>query len=228
MSKYHLIKINPTWFKKGREPYNKGIKGGAPWNKGLTNETSDIIKKCSELKSIKMKGKRPPPKTLEQLKSCSERMKLNNPAKREDVKQKIRESLARTRKEHPEILLNRKPSGINQYSAHFTSIEQLIATELKSRSINYTHNMKIDKFFADFVIYNNIVIECDGEHWHTNKERDARKDQALYNNGYYVFRFAGKRIQQSAKECVNTILSVMTSLGAEDYSMPKNYMLLEA
>jgi very-short-patch-repair endonuclease len=132
---------------------------------------------------------------------------------KEGTKDKIRKTLLKTYKERPEILENRKVSGINQFSGKYSSIEKLIADVLKSKRIFFYHNLKIGKYFADFVIFHNVIIECDGEYWHRDKEKDLKRDAYMMDRGYYVFRLSGKRIIKNPTECVDTIVNIIQFIG---------------
>lgn len=213
--KYKLHKKNPAWFKKGRIPWNKGLKGVLiPWNKDLTQESDIRVARCAENLREVNKGKRPQVDfTSAHRKTISDRMKGDkNPAKRPAVREKIRKTLSETRKKHPEILRNRKPSGLNQYSGHFTSIERLIARELDTRKIPYVHNWKVDRYFPDFIIFENAVIECDGEHWHNNSLKEQKRDACLHTLGYFTFHLKGNRIIRDSKGCIDMVEKVMSGL----------------
>jgi very-short-patch-repair endonuclease len=127
---------------------------------------------------------------------------------KDETKDKIRKTLIETYKKHPEILENRKPSGINQYNGKYTSIEKLIADTLTLMNINFYHNQKVGRYFPDFLIFHDVIIECDGEYWH-NEEKDLKRDSYLMDKGYYIFRLAGKRIKQDPKKCVSDIVGIL-------------------
>ena len=52
------MKFNSRWFKKGHRPLKPFKKGATPWNKGLTKETSEIIKNQGIHHSKIMKGRK--------------------------------------------------------------------------------------------------------------------------------------------------------------------------
>lgn len=59
----------------------------------------------------------------------------------------------------------------------------------------------VDKYEIDLPIYINglkFAIEYDGSYWH-DKERDRKKDQALKDAGYIVFRISDKDHKQNLK-----------------------------
>ena len=190
----------------------------APWNKGLTKHTSDVIAGCAKTLSRLYKGVRPK-MTLEQRKAAAElarkRMLVNNPSKRPEVRAKIRTTLLATYAAHPEILENRKPAGINQYSTGFTSIEKKIADVLTCSGIAFAHNYKIGRYFADFLILDNVVIECDGEYWHRDADKESRRTKYLHDRGFYVFHLDEDRINKDPSGCVDTVIGVMRGLGSD-------------
>ena len=60
----------------------------------------------------------------------------------------------------------------------------------------------------DFLLDNNIVIECDGIYWHTKPEvmeRDKRKNEHLKQEGYTMFRFTDREILADVESCVNKV-----------------------
>jgi len=68
--------------------------------------------------------------------------------------------------------------------------EKYFIEVLNNLKVPYQREYKIGKFFADFLITENLVLEIDG-HQHKmpdRKERDQRKDKFLIENGYKVFR----------------------------------------
>lgn len=136
----------------------------------------------------------------------------NNPVKKKEVKDKIRKSLLQTYKNHPEILENRKPCGINQYSNSYTSIEKKIRDVLSSLKIYFIHNYKIGRFFVDFLIFENVIIECDGNYWHKDKDKDYRRDQYLMDRGYYIFRLSEDRINKEPYKCIKSTVEILKYL----------------
>lgn len=214
--KYKLHKKNPTWFKKGFTPWNKDLRGKMiAWNKGLTKENDIRVAQYGKTLEKINKGKKFPIDytNIKYRKAISDRMKGDkNPSKREEVRKKIRETLLKTYREHPEILENRKPAGINQYSNCFTSIEEVIAKELNLRNIPFVHNWKTGRYFPDFIIFENVIIECDGKHWHEDKLKEQQRDNYLYKLGYFVFHLKGTRITKNPRECINMVEMVMKGL----------------
>lgn len=209
---YNLVKINTAWFKSGFTPWNKGIKTSvSPWNKGLTVSDPRVRKNIDRMvKTVTSPGFKRPLLVVtpeSHVRRRAAKLGDKNPAKRLDVRDKIRCSVLRAYAEHPEILSTRRPSGYNQFSTGYTSIERCIADELDRRSIPYEHNIRIGRYFPDFRILGNVIIECDGEYWHKND--NEIRESYLHSEGYFTFHLKGKRILASASECIDMILAVM-------------------
>lgn len=75
-----------------------------------------------------------------------------------------------------------------------TSIEVIVASLLTSLGVEYEEQKRIGRYSVDFYIPGkNLVIECDGSYWHSErkpgaKEKDARKDAYLTSCGYSILR----------------------------------------
>ncbi len=229
-----LLKINSGNIGKKRpckqetkDKIRKSLIGNKPWNTGLKLTKPPHNKLpikifycecCGESFTARITStQKYAPKHYAKLMSSNK-----NPAKKQKTKDKIRNTLLQTYKNKPEILENRKPSGINQFSGSFSSIEKPIADALKSMNIGFYHNLRVGKYFPDFIIFDNIIIECDGEYWHKDSEKDRKRDCYLMEKGYYIFRLAGKRILKNPKLCVETIISIMQHL---NHQPAINYIL---
>ncbi len=92
-----------------------------------------------------------------------------------------------------------------------TKIELAIENELRRANIKYQKQFGIsgvgivDFFLPDF----NMIIECDGDYWHTREgvpQRDADRDLRASFKGYETLRFWEHEINESPKQCINKIL----------------------
>lgn len=66
----------------------------------------------------------------------------------------------------------------------------------------------IGRYFADFCNpVAGVVIECDGAQWHQDAEKDAKRQKAIEEEGFTVYRITGKQCQDEsfAKEFVRQI-----------------------
>jgi len=93
-----------------------------------------------------------------------------------------------------------------------TSIEVKMAEELTARGIEYIEQYNLgDKFALDFFIPEyNIVIECDGDYWHTRPEaicRDKRKNAYVKACGFSMYRFWEREINADVEACVDIVMA---------------------
>jgi very-short-patch-repair endonuclease len=62
---------------------------------------------------------------------------------------------------------------------------------------------RVDFYLPEF----DIVIECDGDYWHSlpeKKEKDYIRNERLKKLGYIVLRFLGSEIKKNLKKCLNS------------------------
>lgn len=111
-----------------------------------------------------------------------------------------------------EVQAKKRKWHINHPNKNFsnTSIEQKIAKELDKRQIKYQQNIGLCNIAnVDFYLSKNkIVIECDGDYYHTllgRKEHDAQRDRILIFNGFNVYRFWEHEINESSEKCIDKI-----------------------
>jgi very-short-patch-repair endonuclease len=93
-----------------------------------------------------------------------------------------------------------------------TSIEIKMAEELKNRQIEYIEQYNLgDKFTLDFFLPEfNIVIECDGNYWHTLPEvvkRDKSKNAYVKACGFSLYRFWESEINKDVEFCVDIVMA---------------------
>lgn len=116
-------------------------------------------------------------------------------------------------------LLREKGIAIKQlhYSMpRATSIEESIYMELERRGVPFVRQQVIDGLWvADALIPGaRIVVECDGEYWHSRPElvvRDRRKDRYLESCGYRVLRFPEAAIKGDARACVQKVVDLLVA-----------------
>lgn len=128
--------------------------------------------------------------------------------KAQEIKAKISKNTKKAMK-NPEVLKKVQmgaSEGLRRLALKKrTYIEEVVKKLLDNLNIKY-EEQKIIKFRTtnngfwrrvDFYIpVSNLVIECDGEHWHT-KEGNEIKNKELQNQGYDVIRFTGSQIVKS-------------------------------
>lgn len=102
------------------------------------------------------------------------------------------------------IISNFKNNGCKN-----TSIEVKMQEELNKRGVKYETQHRIKNIaVVDIFIEPNIVVQCDGDYWHSlqdHKDRDVKQDLELMFNGYIIYRFWEKHINKSVEKCVDKI-----------------------
>jgi very-short-patch-repair endonuclease len=114
-----------------------------------------------------------------------------------------------------------KEFGIKIRKLHYsmpreTSIETKLYAELERRGITFVKQQVIDGLWVvDALIPGaRIVVECDGEYWHSLPEmqkRDKKKDAYLRSRKYKVFRFPEAAIHADVIGCVQKIVDALIS-----------------
>lgn len=186
--------------------------------KGLTKENSNIIKEAAKKNSktkIKMfkenllpdvKGKNNPMYGLKPwnhglTKHTDER--IYNYGKK--ISKSKKEEWINKTDEEKDVIIKRLNDAMIQTKKP-TRIEVKIENYIKTLNINYKKNYRIGMFLMDFYLTDyNIVIECDGDYWHSNPkfynydsldkiqmknhDRDKRKNELLIQIGVIFIRF---------------------------------------
>lgn len=93
-----------------------------------------------------------------------------------------------------------------------TSIEVKMAEELARREVEYIEQYNLgSKFALDFFLPEyGIVVECDGNYWHTLPDvakRDKSKNAYIKACGYTLFRFWESEINECVEACVDVVLA---------------------
>ena len=91
-----------------------------------------------------------------------------------------------------------------------TSIELAMEAEFIKQHIPYMKQAPVEGIaLVDFLLPDNIVVQCDGDYWHSPqevKDKDNNQDFLLGFKGYKIFRFSETEINKSTKKCVKKIL----------------------
>lgn len=108
-----------------------------------------------------------------------------------------------------------------------TFIEKKMEWLLTEKNINFKKGVALERevlnkfgrpriFKPDFILPEyNIVIECDGEYWHQDAEKDLKRQREIEQMGYRVLRFAEKRIRNDLKSCSQEIDRVLKNHNGE-------------
>ena len=76
---------------------------------------------------------------------------------------------------------------------------------------NELNKFGVNRFYKpDFILSDyKIVIECDGEYWHQDKDADLKRQREIEEMGYRVLRFSGNEIRNNIEHISNEIESVI-------------------
>lgn len=152
-----------------------------PWNKGLTKETDERVKKGAKTLSSNIKNG---------LTKQFDHKKYWTEERRKEQSERKKKLYS----EHPEKHPNVKLAG-NRLK--MTYPEQVTLDWLNEHSIKNEHNYHFitEKFnrYIDFYLPDlNIFVEVDGEFWHKDKQKDVDKDNDALANGIKTIRIKPK------------------------------------
>ena len=163
------------------------------WNKGLTKETDDRVKRNGESTSIAMKKLYST--GFRVLSQTQEFWTADRRKEKSEEKKKLYQ-------DNPDSHPNRRLAG---NKSKMTYPEKVAADWLDSKQIQYEHNKKVGKYYPDFTI-DHMIIEIDGEYFH-NKEYDKQRDMNLNELGYIVHRINSK------ERIINRLESIFQGVG---------------
>lgn len=79
------------------------------------------------------------------------------------------------------------------FQKKYSPAEEKAKIGFKRFNLNPIQNYKVDFFYIDFAFPDLMVgIEIDGEKWHTDIEKDIRRELYLKNKGWKIYRFKAK------------------------------------
>ncbi len=95
-----------------------------------------------------------------------------------------------------------------------TSIEAKMYAELERRGVTFVKQQVVDGLWVvDALVPGaRVVIECDGEYWHSLPDavaKDKRKDAYLSSRGFTVLRFPEAAINADVAGCVQRVVDVL-------------------
>lgn len=96
-------------------------------------------------------------------------------------------------------------------------IGQKLVTALNRFSVYPATQFKIGNCTVDICLPDDkIVVECDGAAFHTDKEKDRRRDRYITKQGYWVLRYTGSEIHRDALAVASKIISHMAGTNPEN------------
>lgn len=82
-----------------------------------------------------------------------------------------------------------------------TPIEENVWSDIRFLGLKMFPQFPIDKYFADFADpINKIVIEADGEKYHTDKNKDLIRQNEIEKLGWTIYRIKGKETYKCLQE----------------------------
>jgi len=127
--------------------------------------------------------------------------------------------------QNPEIHIQaHKSLGSKNYGKSF--LEERLGWALTQRGIKFESQYTIEKgtdnlgklhyYFIDFAIpEHKIAIECDGDYWHKNTEKDIIRQQHIENQGWQFLRFKETDIRTNIFSCVYNVERLMANHNSE-------------
>jgi len=102
------------------------------------------------------------------------------------------------------------PNKILASHNHRTWIEKLMKERLEREQISFEEQKRVGRYVPDFMI-GNLIVECDGEQWHTDKtqEYDRKREDYIREKGYNIVRFKGVQIVNNLDECITVIRDML-------------------
>lgn len=185
-----------------KREYAMGIRDGDKITRKAHKRIREIVKEGTfHLCSPRMRERiRQTTNLPKHCKASSERMKKKNPMWDPEIRQRTTESFRRTLRLHPEKRVNARMAKYRK-SGKKTWIEQRMSLLLDKMGVDYVFQYPILRYDVDFAIPAlRIVIECDGAHWHKDKDKDARRQRRIEKEGWFVLRYSGAKINQCLDE----------------------------
>lgn len=173
-------------FQKGHPCYSynlkEWIKINSPWNKGIVGDKSHSFGR----KFAK-----------ERREKIAEKLKGNKNGRNAKGVKRTAEQVARMK---PQLMRN-----LCKMPKRGTKIERLLQWVLSKNGIEFNAQYPLlGKYLADIFIKPNIVVEADGDYWHSSPKavaKDKKRDDELTASGYIVIRFREKEILSNLNDC---------------------------
>lgn len=106
---------------------------------------------------------------------------------------------------HPNAIVARKTKGRG-----LTYIEAIVADILSQIGVHFDYNKRIGRKWPDFSIPSRmLIIEADGERWHTDALKEAERDAYLQSLGWRVLHLTGKALVNETTACRAQILAAL-------------------
>lgn len=168
--------------RKASEAQKRGLESGRQWCKGRTGADTPSLRARAAITATKLRGRKNP-----------------------EHSQRQRERYAKSPELHPNAILARRGRGNGM-----TRIERVVAEILSRLGAEYEFNGRVGRLWPDFKLASaGLLIEADGERWHQDPEREARRDAAFRADGWRVLHLPGSLINGDPARCQALIVEAI-------------------
>lgn len=221
----HSFNTKAQWERIGEKMKNS-LKNHKSWNKGLTKEVDERVRKNGE--NIHLSGRK---KFVSVLVGRYLFSGDKNPAKKMEVREKIRNSeyhragtWTKQKEKYPGVMEKRNetykktlmenpekhPNRILAKNGGISKPQKMLYENVKnifpSAELNHPIKTKTGVRYGDIVIADKkICIEYDGKYWHKDKEKDLKRDLEIQNEGYTLIKFNEDNVHQW-KEVLDAVM----------------------
>lgn len=171
-----------------------------------------------------------------------ETLKATWEAKRDEWSKSIKQSFTPERRQKASDAAKRLIAERGSHHLQWgqlTAFESLVASyfELIDLTTTKQYHANINgtnRFFDLFIEELNMLVECDGEYWHTDQERidiDRQKNQWAHDNGFIILRLSDKAFparlthtmsEENKQQCFDFITSQIEQTCDEMYIQAQN------
>jgi len=183
-----------TITKKANERMRQLGKEGA-YTKWMTPEFFEKVRKVTNTPDMKRQS--------------SLRMKKKNPMYDPITVKKAQEAIQKHLLENPEKRINARMAKYRK-SGNKTWIEERMGLLLDKLGVDYVFQYPILRYNVDYAIPElMLVIECDGEQWHQDKEKEQIRQERIEHEGWTVLHYTGREINQCLPEIEKELSRVL-------------------
>lgn len=194
--KWKCCKCNLTFDTRAqKQKHNKECHSISAWNKGLTKETSPILKQIGEAYHKKIQSGELKPAWLGRKHST-------------ETKNKISVSMKQYFREHPDEAFYKR--------CHYTNYnyaEEYFKNIFDNAGLTYKKNFAFNGYFLDFAFKNlKIDFEIDGSQHHNDPKivkHDLIRNNAIQSNGWSIIRIYWPTWQKRSLEDKHKILNIL-------------------
>lgn len=98
---------------------------------------------------------------------------------------------------------------VNCYFSELNYEKSIIITEDDREYFSNYEKLNKTRYVLDFV-YNNKIIEFDGEYWHMDEEKEIAKDTFLNSKGFEILHITDKEYFNNKQEALNRCIEFLT------------------